>query len=81
MPATVLALGMVSLFTDASAEMVTAVLPMYLMYGLGIGYLQLGALDGLYTGATALFRLGGGYAADRLKRPKPSPPRGTDCPR
>ncbi|MEU6819367.1 MFS transporter [Streptomyces atriruber] len=56
--------------TDASAEMVTAVLPAYLMYGLGVGYLQLGALDGLYTGATALFRLGGGYAADRGGRPK-----------
>ncbi|GHC68518.1 MFS transporter [Streptomyces flavofungini] len=69
-PATVLTLGAVSLVTDASAEMVTAVLPLYLMYGLGVGYLQLGALDGLYTGATALLRLGGGYAADRLGRPK-----------
>lgn len=70
LPPTVLALGSVSLVTDASTEMVTAVLPMYLVYGLGIGFLKLGALDGLYTGATALFRLGGGYAADRLRRPK-----------
>ncbi|WP_254878476.1 MFS transporter [Streptomyces sp. NA04227] len=70
MAPTVLALGTVSLVTDASAEMVTAVLPMYLVYGLGVGFLQLGALDGLYTGATALFRLGGGYLADRLDRPK-----------
>ncbi|MCI3934308.1 MFS transporter [Streptomyces sp. AN091965] len=69
-PPTVVALGAVSLVTDASAEMVTAVLPLYLMYGIGVGYLQLGALDGLYTGATALLRLGGGYAADRLGRPK-----------
>ncbi|KUF16768.1 MFS transporter [Streptomyces silvensis] len=69
-PATVVTLGLVSLVTDASAEMVTAILPVYLMYGLGIGYLQLGALDGLYTGATVLFRLAGGYAADRLGRPK-----------
>ncbi|MFB8046867.1 MFS transporter [Streptomyces hydrogenans] len=69
-PPTVLALGAVSLVTDLSSEMVTAVLPMYLMYGLGIGFLQLGALDGLYTGATALFRLGGGILADRLRRPK-----------
>lgn len=67
---TVVALGVVSLLTDMSAEMVTAVLPMYLMYGLGLGYLQLGMLDGLYTGATAVLRLGGGYAADRLGRPK-----------
>lgn len=69
-PGPVLALGTVSLVTDASAEMVTAILPMYLVHGLGVSYLQLGMLDGLYTGATALFRLGGGYAADRLGRPK-----------
>ncbi len=70
MSGTVVALGVVSLLTDMSAEMVTAVLPMYLMYGLGLGFLQLGMIDGLYTGATALLRLGGGYAADRLGRPK-----------
>jgi len=69
-PATVLGLGVVSLITDMSAEMVTAVLPMYLVYGLGVGYLQLGAIDGLYTGATALLRLAGGWFADRLGRPK-----------
>ena len=68
--ATVLGLGVVSLITDLSAEMVTAVLPLYLVYGLGVGYLQLGAIDGLYTGATALLRLAGGHLADRLRRPK-----------
>ncbi|WP_216214945.1 MFS transporter [Amycolatopsis aidingensis] len=69
-PGTVLALGLVSFVTDISAEMVTAVLPMYLMYGIGLGYLQLGLLDGLYTGASALLRLGGGYVADRFSRAK-----------
>ncbi|KJK52096.1 MFS transporter [Lentzea aerocolonigenes] len=69
-PATVIGLGVVSLITDLSAEMVTAVLPLYLVYGLGVGYLQLGAIDGLYTGATALLRLAGGHLADRLRRPK-----------
>ncbi|WP_436494416.1 MFS transporter [Actinokineospora sp. HUAS TT18] len=69
-PPTVLALGMVSLVTDISAEMVTAFLPMYLVYGLGAGYLQLGVVDGLYTGATALLRLLGGHFADRTGRPK-----------
>lgn len=67
---TVVTLGVVSLVTDMSAEMVTAVLPLYLMYGLGLGYLSLGVLDGVYTGATAVLRLAGGYAADRLGRPK-----------
>ncbi|RLK54135.1 MFS transporter [Actinokineospora cianjurensis] len=69
-PSTVLALGVVSLLTDISAEMVTAFLPMYLVYGLGAGYLQLGVVDGLYTGATALLRLAGGHIADRTGRPK-----------
>ncbi|MFS8104954.1 MFS transporter [Lentzea alba] len=69
-PATVIGLGVVSLITDLSAEMVTAVLPLYLVYGLGVGYLQLGAIDGLYTGATALLRLAGGHLADRWQRPK-----------
>ncbi|CRK56679.1 Permeases of the major facilitator superfamily [Alloactinosynnema sp. L-07] len=67
---TVIGLGLVSMFTDMSAEMVTAILPMYLIYGVGVGYLELGAIDGLYTGATAVLRLAGGYAADRLGRPK-----------
>nr|WP_042197740.1 MFS transporter [Kibdelosporangium sp. MJ126-NF4]CEL23146.1 Permeases of the major facilitator superfamily [Kibdelosporangium sp. MJ126-NF4]CTQ90284.1 Permeases of the major facilitator superfamily [Kibdelosporangium sp. MJ126-NF4] len=67
---TVIGLGVVSLITDMSAEMITAVLPLYLVYGLGVGYLQLGAVDGLYTGATALLRLFGGHLADRLRRPK-----------
>ncbi|WP_431899938.1 MFS transporter [Nonomuraea sp. bgisy101] len=69
-PATVVALGMVSFFTDVSAEMVTAFLPMYLLYGLGSGLLHLGLLDGLYTGASALLRLAGGHLADRSARPK-----------
>ncbi|MFI8516367.1 MFS transporter [Streptomyces sp. NPDC085481] len=63
--ATVLALGTVSLVTDVSSEMVTAVLPLYLVIGLGLTPLQFGFLDGLCTGATALVRLLGGHAADR----------------
>ncbi|MFI6290414.1 MFS transporter [Nonomuraea sp. NPDC050790] len=69
-PATVVALGLVSFFTDISSEMIAAFLPMYVLYGLGAGYLQLGLLDGLHTGASALLRLAGGHLADRLARPK-----------
>ncbi|MER8045062.1 MFS transporter [Streptomyces sp. NPDC094032] len=69
-PATVLALGTVSLVTDVSSEMVTAVLPLYLVLGLGLTPLQFGFLDGLFTGATALVRLLGGHAADRGGRHK-----------
>lgn len=69
-PANVLALGMVSLVTDVSAEMVTAVLPLYLVLALGLNPLQLGLLDGLYFGVTALVRIAGGHAADRWQRRK-----------
>jgi MFS family permease len=69
-PPIVFALGTVSLLTDISAEMITAFLPMYLLYTLQLGYVQFGLLDGLYNGATALLRLAGGYLADRLRRPK-----------
>jgi MFS family permease len=66
----VVALGLVSLVTDISSEMVTAVLPLYLVLGLGLNPLQFGLLDGLYAGATAVLRLVGGYAADRWHRLK-----------
>uniref|UniRef100_A0AAU2K1F3 MFS transporter n=1 Tax=Streptomyces sp. NBC_00049 TaxID=2903617 RepID=A0AAU2K1F3_9ACTN len=69
-PGTVFALGLVSLVTDVSAEMVTAVLPLYLVAGLGMSPLAFGALDGLHQGATALLRLAGGRIADRTHRRK-----------
>jgi MFS family permease len=69
-PANVVALGMVSLVTDISSEMVTAVLPLYLVLGLGLNPLQFGLLDGLYSGATAVVRVLGGHLADRWRRLK-----------
>ena len=67
---TVLALGLTSMFTDVSAEMITAVLPLYLVFGLQLSPLVFGAVDGLYTGATAPVRLLGGLVADRARRHK-----------
>ncbi|MBG0829542.1 MFS transporter [Planomonospora sp. ID67723] len=69
-PGNVLALGGVSLVTDISSEMVTAVLPLYVTLSLGLSMLQFGALDGLYAGLTALVRLAGGQLADRWQRRK-----------
>ncbi|WP_406281993.1 MFS transporter [Embleya sp. NBC_00896] len=66
----VVTLGVVSLVTDVSAEMVTAVLPVYLVLGLGLSPLAFGMLDGLYNGATAASRLLGGHVADRFRRHK-----------
>ncbi|WP_240669975.1 MFS transporter [Actinoplanes solisilvae] len=66
----VLALGTVSLITDVSSEMVTAILPLYLVLGLGAGPLAYGVLDGVYTGATAVLRIVGGFVADRVRSRK-----------
>jgi MFS family permease len=61
----VLALGTVSLVTDVSSEMVTAVLPLYLVSGLGLSPMGFGLLDGVYNGFSAVVRLVGGHLADR----------------
>ncbi|KJL48929.1 Major Facilitator Superfamily protein [Microbacterium hydrocarbonoxydans] len=67
---TAIALGAVSLLTDLSSEMVTAVLPLYLVIGLGMTPLAFGFLDGLYNGVTAFVRLLGGHIADRWSQHK-----------
>lgn len=67
---TVWALGMTSLFTDISSEMVASILPVYLVLHLGISPLAFGVVDGLYQGAAALVRVAGGIMADRWRRHK-----------
>ncbi|OKJ06664.1 MFS transporter [Kitasatospora sp. CB01950] len=64
-PGTVLALGAVSLVTDVSSEMVSAVLPLYVVAALGLSPLGFGLLDGINNGVGALVRLLGGHLADR----------------
>ena len=61
----VVLLGLTSLFTDISSEMVATILPLYLVYTLGFTPLQFGVVDGLYQGAAALVRVAGGFVADR----------------
>jgi MFS family permease len=61
-------LGLTSLLTDVSSEMVTSILPLYAVFALGLTPLQYGLIDGLYQGAAALARLAGGVLADRWQR-------------
>lgn len=68
--ANVVLLGLTSLFTDISQEMVTSILPLYLAFELRLSPLQLGLVDGSYQGATALLRMVGGFIADRRRRHK-----------
>ena len=63
-------LGVVSLLTDISSEMVAAALPLYLVYTLGFTPLQFGIVDGVYQGATALVRIGSGFLGDRTAPPQ-----------
>ncbi|HEU0025237.1 MAG TPA: MFS transporter [Thermoleophilaceae bacterium] len=67
---TVVLLGVVSMLTDISAEMVSAVLPLYLVYTAGFSPLQYGVVDGIYQGASSLVRLASGFAGDRFGRHK-----------
>ena len=63
-------LGLTSMFTDISSEMVAAALPLYLVFGLGLTPLQFGVVDGVQQGAAAIVRVAGGFAGDRWQRHK-----------
>lgn len=67
---TVLFLGLTSLCTDISSEMVNAVLPLYLTVALQFSPLQFGLVDGLVQGVSAAARLAGGFFSDRWRCPK-----------
>lgn len=67
---TVVLLGVVSLLTDVSSEMVASVLPLYLTAAVGLSPVAYGFLDGVYQGVSAFLRIAGGYAGDRGGQPK-----------
>jgi MFS family permease len=67
---TVVLLGLTSMFTDVSSEMVTTILPLYLVYSLGLSPLQFGVIDGVQQGASSLVRLAAAFTADKLGRHK-----------
>lgn len=67
---TVITLGIVSMLTDISSESVSAILPLYITGVLGLSTIAFGVLDGLYQGTSAVVRIAGGYASDRLDQPK-----------
>jgi MFS family permease len=63
-------LGLTSMFTDISSEMVGAILPLYLTLLLGFGPLQFGLFDGAYQGLAALAAIAAALGADRGRRHK-----------
>jgi MFS family permease len=66
----VVLLGLTSLVTDISSEMVATVLPLYLIAIGGFTPLAYGIIDGLYQGATSLVALASGFVGDRFRRYK-----------
>ena len=66
----VVVLGLTSLLMDISTEMVTTVLPLYVVFALGASPFVFGIVDALNQGASALVRVAAGFAADRSGRYK-----------
>lgn len=69
-PANVWGLGVTSLLTDISSEMIVSVLPAYLVLTAGFAPLLLGVATGLHEGGPLLVTWLGGWAADRSGRRK-----------
>ena len=63
-------LGLTSLVTDISSEMVAAILPLYLIFQLGLTPLQFGVFNGVYQAALGLIAIATAFAADRRRRYK-----------
>lgn len=70
LPASVIALGVTSFFTDVGSEMIFPLLPAFVAT-LGAGAAFLGVLEGLADAVSSLLKLASGYAADRSTRKKP----------
>lgn len=63
-------LGITSLLTDMSSEMVVAVLPVYALYFLHVTPAAFGVIDGLQQGGASLVKLVAGVATDRTRQHK-----------
>ncbi len=67
---TILGIGMASLFSDLSHEMVTALLPS-LLASMGVAAGVLGTIEGVADGLSSVAKFYGGWLTDRLARRKP----------
>ncbi|MFN4226030.1 MAG: MFS transporter [Hyphomonas sp.] len=70
-PATVWALGLVSLFMDISSEMIHSLLPLFLTGTLGASVVLVGLIDGIGESTAAISKIFSGYISDKLGRRKP----------
>jgi MFS family permease len=63
-------LGVVSLLTDVSSEMIFTLVPLFVANVLGAGALAVGLIGGLSESTDAIFRIFSGRISDRLKKRK-----------
>jgi MFS family permease len=68
LPATVVALGVVSLLTDLSSEMIYPLLPLFLTGVLGATAVSIGVIEGAAESAAALLKIVSGRLSDRTRR-------------
>lgn len=70
LPAGIWALGLVSMLTDVSSEMIHALLPVYLVVGLGATALTVGVIEGIAEATAAITKAFSGALSDRIGRRK-----------
>ncbi len=67
----IVALGLTSLFTDVSTEMIIPVLPLFIIGTLKASVASLGVIEGIAESTASLLRLSSGWLSDRIGRRKP----------
>ena len=67
----IILLGITSLLTDISTEMVYPILPIYLVTRLGAGPAILGLIEGIAESLASLLKVFSGYFSDKIKSRKP----------
>lgn len=70
LPRTVIILGLVSLANDMASEMITPLLPLFLVITLGSGPAIVGLVEGIAEATASLLKLLSGWLADRGWNPK-----------
>jgi len=70
-PRNVVALGIVSMLTDVSSEMIVPVMPLFLTTVLGASVSNLGLIEGVAESTASVLRIGSGWLSDRIGRRKP----------
>ncbi|MGQ0567849.1 MAG: MFS transporter [Gemmobacter sp.] len=70
LPAGIWALGFVSMLMDISSEMIHALLPVYLVVGLGATALTVGIIEGIAEATAAITKVFSGALSDRIGRRK-----------